>query len=112
MSFRQRLINSFGQDPLMCRWCNKEMELWRIWHPDYGDIFDLCRDGPPVEPEYEEDEEKEDSEAEDYSAKDSKYDENTETDSDAEVSEDNESSESDDADGAEDASDGDSGAAE
>ena len=57
-------------------------------------------------------EEKEDSEAEDYSAKDSKYDENTETDSDAEVSEDNESSESDDADGAEDASDGDSGAAE
>lgn len=53
LSFRQRLIKSFGADPLICRWCNKEMELWRIWHPDYGDIFDLGRDSPAIEPEYE-----------------------------------------------------------
>jgi hypothetical protein len=52
LSFRQRLIASFGCDPLIC--CQKEMELWRIWHPDYGDIFDLGRDSPAVEPEYEE----------------------------------------------------------
>ncbi len=54
LSFRQRLINSFGCDPLVCRYCKKEMELWRIWHPAYGDIFDLGRDSPAIQPEHEE----------------------------------------------------------
>ncbi|MBI5788781.1 MAG: transposase [Candidatus Schekmanbacteria bacterium] len=53
LSYRQRLIASFGQDPLVCPHCKKEMELWRIWHPKYGDIFDLGRDSPAIEPEYE-----------------------------------------------------------
>ena len=27
------------------------MLLWRIRHPDYGDLFDLSRDGPQFEGE-------------------------------------------------------------
>jgi hypothetical protein len=49
LSWRQRLIRSFGQDPLVCPGCGEEMELWRIWHPRYGDLFDLGRDSPGVE---------------------------------------------------------------
>ena len=49
LSWRQRLIQTYGRDPLRCPRCGEEMELWRIWHPKYGDIFDLGRDGPGVE---------------------------------------------------------------
>jgi hypothetical protein len=28
------------------------MELWRIWHPGYGNIYDFGRDSPSIE--YEE----------------------------------------------------------
>ncbi len=49
LSWRQRLIQTFGQDPLCCPRCGEEMELWRIWHPSYGDLFDLGRDSPGVE---------------------------------------------------------------
>ena len=49
LSWRQRLIQTYGLDPLRCPRCGEEMELWRIWHPKYGDIFDLGRDGPGVE---------------------------------------------------------------
>ena len=49
LGWRQRLIQTFGQDPLLCPRCGEEMELWRIWHPRYGDIFDLGRDSPGVE---------------------------------------------------------------
>ncbi len=49
LSWRQRLIQTFGQDPLLCPCCGEEMELWRIWHPSYGDIFELGRDSPGVE---------------------------------------------------------------
>jgi hypothetical protein len=48
LSWRQRLIDSFGKDPLECPKCHKEMELWRIWHPRYGTIFDFCRDSPAL----------------------------------------------------------------
>ena len=47
--WRKRLIQTFGRDPLLCPRCGEEMELWRIWHPKYGDIFDLGRDSPGVE---------------------------------------------------------------
>ena len=47
--WRQRLIQTFGRDPLLCPRCGEEMELWRIWHPRYGDLFDLGRDSPGVE---------------------------------------------------------------
>lgn len=53
LSWRDRLIQSFGKDPLICPKCKEEMLLWRIWHPDYGDIFDLSRDGPFLESESE-----------------------------------------------------------
>jgi len=46
LSWRELLIKTFGKDSLNCPRCKKEMLLWRIWHPDYGDIFDLSRDGP------------------------------------------------------------------
>ena len=49
LSWRQRLIQTFGQDPLRCPRCGEEMELWRIWHPRYGDLFDFGRDSPGVE---------------------------------------------------------------
>ena len=49
VGWRQRLIQTFGQDPLLCPRCGEEMELWRIWHPRYGDIFDLGRDSPGME---------------------------------------------------------------
>jgi hypothetical protein len=49
LGWRQRLIQAFGRDPLRCPRCGEEMELWRIWHPRYGDLFDLGRDSPGVE---------------------------------------------------------------
>jgi hypothetical protein len=42
ISWRQRLIKSFGKDPLICPYCLQEMELWYIWHPSYGTIYDMC----------------------------------------------------------------------
>lgn len=46
LSWRERLLVSFGKDPLLCTTCNEEVLLWRIWHPVYGVIFDLSRDAP------------------------------------------------------------------
>lgn len=43
-NYRERIIEFFGKDPLMC--CGKEMELWSIWHPKYGVVYDFCRDSP------------------------------------------------------------------
>ena len=50
--WRERLLVSFGKDPLLCTTCNEEVLLWRIWHPVYGVIFDLSRDAP-ASTEYE-----------------------------------------------------------
>jgi hypothetical protein len=55
LGWRGLLIKSFGIDPLKCPRCKKEMFLWRIWHPDYGDIFDLSRDGPQFKEEKNQD---------------------------------------------------------
>ena len=44
LSFRQRLINSFGNDPLICPNCSNEMSLWQIWHPKYGNIYTFWDD--------------------------------------------------------------------
>lgn len=38
--WKERLIQSFGKNPLMCPGCKSEMELWAIWHPKYGYIYD------------------------------------------------------------------------
>jgi hypothetical protein len=51
LHWRQRLIKSFGKDPLLCPHCKEEMELWRIWHPEYGDIYNFSRDAPSIEDE-------------------------------------------------------------
>ncbi len=57
-SWRERLIESFGKDPLECPKCRGEMELWRIWHPDYGEIYDFMRDTPDYEEDSKEKENK------------------------------------------------------
>jgi len=38
--YRERYKEISGQDPMICRHCGHEMELWKIWHPDYGVIYD------------------------------------------------------------------------
>jgi len=40
MTYRQRYQQSTGRDPLRCPHCQREMGLWRIWHPTYGVIYD------------------------------------------------------------------------
>lgn len=54
--YRERYRDSSGVDPLICRYCGKEMEVVKIWHPDYGMIFDEFNDkrrGKYVEEEEE-----------------------------------------------------------
>lgn len=40
MSYRQRFIQNFSKDPMRCKKCNRIMDLWKIWHPKYGLIYD------------------------------------------------------------------------
>jgi len=40
MTYRQRYQQSTGRDPLRCPHCQREMGVWRIWHPNYGVIHD------------------------------------------------------------------------
>jgi hypothetical protein len=40
LTSRQRYAQSTGRDPLICPHCRAEMEVWRIWHPTYGVIYD------------------------------------------------------------------------
>jgi hypothetical protein len=40
LTYRQRYEQSTGRDPLVCPHCQHEMEVWRIWHPTYGVIYD------------------------------------------------------------------------
>lgn len=46
LTWRERIINSFRKDPLLCPICGREMELWFIWHPEYGVLYDIVTDGP------------------------------------------------------------------
>ena len=41
-NYRERYKEMSGRDPLVCRFCGRVMELWRIWHPKYGTIYDEC----------------------------------------------------------------------
>ena len=45
-TWRQRIINRFQKDPLLCPICGIEMELWFIWHPEYGVLYNIVTDGP------------------------------------------------------------------
>lgn len=38
--YRERYKEISGHDPMKCRYCGCEMELWKIWHPKYGFIYD------------------------------------------------------------------------
>jgi len=39
--WKQRIIETFGKNPLTCKNCRKEMQLWKVWHKDYGMIYDI-----------------------------------------------------------------------
>jgi hypothetical protein len=40
LTYRQRYEQSTGRDPCKCPHCQGEMEVWCIWHPTYGVIYD------------------------------------------------------------------------
>jgi putative transposase/transposase-like zinc-binding protein len=40
MTDRQRYQQSTGRDPLRCPHCDRDMEVWRIWHPTSGLLRD------------------------------------------------------------------------
>ena len=40
LTYRQRYAQSTGRDPLICPHCRREMDVWHIWHPTYGVIYD------------------------------------------------------------------------
>lgn len=40
VSYRARMKRAYGQDPLICDRCGGEMWLGRLWHPEYGVIYD------------------------------------------------------------------------
>lgn len=48
LNWKERMIKEFGENPLECPKCKREMELWEIWHPKYGYIYDISRDAPEV----------------------------------------------------------------
>lgn len=48
LGWKERMIKEFGTNPIECPKCRKEMELWVIWHPKYGKIYDFLRDAPEV----------------------------------------------------------------
>ena len=38
--YSERYEKISGHDPMKCRCCGGRMELWKIWHPKYGLIYD------------------------------------------------------------------------
>jgi hypothetical protein len=40
LTYRQRYEQSLGRDPLICKHCQQEMGVWKIWHPKYGVVYD------------------------------------------------------------------------
>ena len=43
-SYRQRMIESFEKDPLLCPGCNKVMDLAEVYHGDYGYLYHYMDD--------------------------------------------------------------------
>ncbi len=39
MSFKERLVETFGVNPFKCTKCNSDMILWEVWHYKYGTIY-------------------------------------------------------------------------
>ena len=42
--FQERFFSAFGEDPIKCGRCGERMELWKIWAPGYGVIFDRWKE--------------------------------------------------------------------
>ena len=40
-TWKERIIDNFGVNPILCNKCGKEKMLWKIWHKDYGVIYDI-----------------------------------------------------------------------
>ncbi|QUH20260.1 hypothetical protein HYG84_10315 [Alkaliphilus sp. B6464] len=40
-SWKERIIENFARNPLLCTRCKTEKILWKIWHKDYGLIYDI-----------------------------------------------------------------------
>ena len=40
-SFKDRLIETFGVNPFICSKCGEDMDLWEIWIPQYGTIYNI-----------------------------------------------------------------------
>jgi|LFRM01.1.fsa_nt_gb ribosomal protein S27E len=40
-TWKQRIIESFGKNPIKCPKCGKEMELWEIWNEKSGTIYHI-----------------------------------------------------------------------
>jgi len=40
-TWKERIIENFGVNPILCNKCGKEKMLWKIWHKDYGVIYDI-----------------------------------------------------------------------
>jgi len=38
--YRERYLQVSGRDPMSCRYCGAQMEVYRIWRPKYGVIYD------------------------------------------------------------------------
>lgn len=41
MSFKERLIETFGVNPFICTNCSNDMILWEVWHHKYEVIYDV-----------------------------------------------------------------------
>jgi len=39
-SYRERYRQSSGRDPLRCPHCHHGMDVWKVWHPKYGVVYD------------------------------------------------------------------------
>lgn len=50
-TYRNRMIESFKLDPLICPKCKQKMRLMYIWHPKYGYLYDFIRDAKEIIPD-------------------------------------------------------------
>lgn len=44
-NYRVRHTDAFNKDPFVCSHCGNAMELWHMWHPRYGLLYDLIGSG-------------------------------------------------------------------
>jgi hypothetical protein len=57
-TYRERMIESFKVDPLICPKCRHKMHLMYIWHPKHGYLYDFIRDQKEIIPDVLEKKEK------------------------------------------------------